>query len=143
MYVCVETVQRRATKFILNNLELDYKSRLVYLNLLQLMFWFKLADVLFTRLKISYVPFSATNTRSASSITLLHHPRSRTNLSRHFYFKRVCRLWNVLPPIDLNLFCGHSLLKTLPINILFFSLGMSMCHPSLPTFFHHHCTVKP
>ena len=143
MYVCVETVQRRATKFILNNLELDYKSRLVHLNLLQLMFWFKLADVLFTRLKISYVPFSATNTRSASSITLLHHPRSRTNLSRHFYFKRDCRLWNVLPPIDLNLCCGHSLLKTLPINILFFSLGMSMCHPSLPTFFHHHCTVKP
>ena len=58
----LETVQRCATKFILNNFELDYKSRLVHLNLLQLMFWFELADILFlvkcyknpdTRMKIS------------------------------------------------------------------------------------------
>jgi len=31
---------------------------------------------------------------------------SRTNLSRHFYFNRVCRLWNALPPIDLSFSSG-------------------------------------
>ena len=109
----LETVQRRATKFILNNFELDYKSRLVHLNLLPLMLWYELADIMLlvkciknpdSRLKISkYITCSTTNARSASFLKLSHYHHSRTNLSRHFYFNRVCRLWNALPPIDLNL----------------------------------------
>ena len=109
----LETVQRRATKFILNNSELDYKSRLVHLNIFPLMLWYELADIMLlvkciknpdSRLEISkYITFSTTNTRSASFLKLSHHHHSRTNLSRHFYFNRVCRLWNALPPIDLNL----------------------------------------
>jgi len=56
-----------------------------------------------TRLKhIGVCSFSSTKTRSPSYFKLVCH-RSRTNLSRHFYFNRVCRLWNALPPVDLNL----------------------------------------
>ena len=79
----LETVQRRATKFILNNFELDYKSRLVHLNLLPLMLWYELADIMLlvkciknpdSRLKISkYITFSTTNTRSASFLKLSHY----------------------------------------------------------------------
>ena len=35
----IERVQRRATKFILHNWESSYKSRLVALNLLLIMYW--------------------------------------------------------------------------------------------------------
>ena len=97
------------------------------------MLWYELADIMLLvkcikkpdlRLKISkFITFSTTNTRSASFLKLSHHHHSRTNLSRHFYFNRVCRLWNALPPINLNLSsntikakikttCGCSLLKT-------------------------------
>ena len=49
-----------------------------------------------------YITFSSHTTRSSSStkISLKH---CSTNRSRHFYFNRVARLWNALPPIDLSL----------------------------------------
>ena len=43
----LETVQRHATRFIPNNFELDYKSRLAHLNLLPLMLWYDLLTVCF------------------------------------------------------------------------------------------------
>ena len=33
----------------------------------------------------------------------LHHNPSNTNKQRHFYFVRICRLWNALPLIDVTL----------------------------------------
>ena len=43
----IEQLQRRATKFILNNYESDYYDRLLKLNLLPIMYTFKLADIAF------------------------------------------------------------------------------------------------
>ena len=43
----LERVQRRATKFILNNYTMDYKTRLTNLKLLPLMYVLELQDVIF------------------------------------------------------------------------------------------------
>ena len=43
----IEKIQRRATKFILNDFSSDYKSRLISLGLLPLMFLYELFDILF------------------------------------------------------------------------------------------------
>ena len=44
--IVLEHIQRRATKFILGDFSLDYKSRLIYLHLLPLMYVFELFDIL-------------------------------------------------------------------------------------------------
>ena len=43
----LECVQRRATKYILNDFSSDYRSRLLRLSLLHLMYIYKLNDILF------------------------------------------------------------------------------------------------
>ncbi len=44
----IEQIQRRATKYILNiNSSMDYKLRLIEANLLPIMFWYELQDILF------------------------------------------------------------------------------------------------
>ena len=42
----IENVQRRATKFILNDFFSDYKSRLIKLNLLPLMMYLEINDIM-------------------------------------------------------------------------------------------------
>lgn len=108
----LEKVQRRSTKFILQHTNMNYRERLKSLNLLPLMMWYELADIMFfikelknpsKRFNIhNFVNFSSTTTRS-SFHTNLRHTRSRTNSSRHFYFNRLPRLWNSLPPLDISL----------------------------------------
>ena len=48
---------------------------------------------------MNYIKFSAGSTRSSSFHKLVHPSQSK---SKHFYFNRLPRLWNSLPPIDLN-----------------------------------------
>ena len=43
----IEQLQRKATKFILNNYESDYYDCLLKLNLLSIMYTFELADIVF------------------------------------------------------------------------------------------------
>ena len=43
----VESVQRRATRFICKNSELSYRERLRKLNLLQINYWLELLDLVF------------------------------------------------------------------------------------------------
>ena len=45
--IILEKVQRRSTKFILHNTNLTYKERLQSLNLLPLMMWYEVADIMF------------------------------------------------------------------------------------------------
>lgn len=107
----LERVQRRATKYILDNYSSDYKSRLIELNLLPLMYFYELTDLMYfiNSLKNptdsfdinSYVSFSDTSTRSTMSCKL-KHATSQSTAHRHFYFNRLPRLWNSLPPFDLN-----------------------------------------
>ena len=44
--ISLECVQRRATKFVLNDYSSNYKARLISLKLLPLMYWFELQDIL-------------------------------------------------------------------------------------------------
>ena len=108
----LERVQRRATKFILNDFTSDYKTRLRSLNLLPLMMTFELQDLIFfiKAIKTSdpsfnildYVSFSTNTTRSGAGLKL-RHSTSTTNLDRHFYYNRLPRLWNSLPVIHNSL----------------------------------------
>ena len=50
----------------------------------------------------SLISFSSSDTRSASSHKMIHSISS-TNHFCHFFFNRIPRLWNALPPIDLDL----------------------------------------
>jgi len=109
----LEQLQRRATKYIyiLQDYSSDYKSRLTNLNLLPLMYVFESSDIMFFINNIknptssfnisSYISFLHSRTRSAG--LKLKHNISYTNKQRHFYFNRICRIWNSLPIINLNL----------------------------------------
>ena len=107
----LEAIQRRSTKFILNDYTFLYKSRLLSLQLLPLMMLYELNDILFfvkslkepnTSFNIhNYFTFSSNCTRSASHHKLVHK-LARTNVTKNSYFYRLPRLWNALPPIDLN-----------------------------------------
>ena len=110
----LERIQRRATKYILSDSYSDYKSRLVSLQLLPLMYWFDLQDVLFLVKCLKdesdsmniykYITFVSSSTRSSTSNKLVHN-FFRTSTTRHFYFNRGVLLWNALPStcVDLSL----------------------------------------
>ena len=105
----IEQVQRRATKFILNDYSSDYFDRLKQLNLLPLMYTFELNEIVFTLKPLKYpspsfnttgyITFTDGNTRSSSSGKMIY-VRNNNNADRHFFFNRIPRLWNALPPID-------------------------------------------
>ena len=73
---CLERVQRRATKFLLQYYSSDCKTRLLSLKLLPLMYWFELQDILFlircfkdssdNFFILNYVSFVHLNTRSTA-----------------------------------------------------------------------------
>ena len=107
----LERVQRRATKFILGDYSMDYKSRLTNLKLLPLMYIYELTDILFAikSFKTStnnfdifqHLQFNESRTRSSN--TKLCHKTSSNAISANSYFCRLPRLWNALPIIDLTL----------------------------------------
>ena len=100
----LERVRRRATKYILNDFHSSYKCRLLAL--------YRLPLIRTPRYYVCCVPhrdfdlrnfvtFSSHGTRSSSQIKLTHK-QARLNVS-WYYFNRLPRLWNSLPPIDLEL----------------------------------------
>ena len=96
----LERVQRRATKFILQNKSLDYKERLVSLLLLPINMWLECLKDPPDNFG-QYVSFCKANTRSSAKGKMEYHYK-RTSLGRHYYFNRVVRLWNALPEIELE-----------------------------------------
>ena len=141
----LERIQRRATRFILNDFSSDYHTRLISLHLLPLMYLYELLDVIFFVKCFKspdpsfpiwgHVSFSTASTRSASAAKLNHKSRSST-LSRHTYFCRLVHIWNTLPPIDLSL--SLSTIK-LQLKNIFWSHFLSHFDPSLPCAFHVLC----
>ena len=103
---CIEKVQKRATRFIINDPTLGYKERLMNLNLLPLMMYFEIADIIFMVKCIKaptpyfnisdYVTFCSENTHSSIHLKL-KHTKTKTNLLGQFYFNRIPRLWNSIP----------------------------------------------
>ena len=111
----VESLQRRATKYILNDYTLDYRSRLIRLHLLLLSMVLELNDICFfiKSLKLispnnpfnilDYTSFSHSHTRSRSFNKKLVQLIVKNHGDKQFYFIRLPYLWNSLPPIDLSL----------------------------------------
>ncbi len=83
-------------------------NRLIGPELLPLMYYFELADIMFmvNSLKNTSNRFNILNHvkihRSSDKITL-RHVRCNTQQQQHFYFNRIPRLWNKLPKIDITL----------------------------------------
>ena len=108
----LENVQRRCTKYITNDYTSDYKSRLQQINLLPLMYWYDLLDLLFfvkclktppDNFSITdHVQFISSSTRNGYNHKL-QFKYTRTSASRHFYFNRIVRLWNAMPTINTEL----------------------------------------
>ena len=103
--ILLECAQRRATNFILNHHTSNYKSQLIKLGMLPLMYVYEVADILFfyfiTSLKfinnssniLNSVSFSNNPTRSCGS--KLHNKFSSTNLinnSHPYRLPRICLL---------------------------------------------------
>lgn len=110
---CLERIQRRSTKYILNDYSTNYKSRLQTLHLLPIALWLDLHDLLFlvkclqdqeNNFEIHrYITFRTTCTRTGSTGRMLIINYTRTSAARHFYFNRIVLLWNsVQPAINLN-----------------------------------------
>ena len=129
----LENIQRRATKYILNDYVSDYKSRLISLNLLPLSMVLELNDIVFFLRSLQspsdsfdilqFVSFSNTCTRSSSGFKLKHTP-STTNYGRHFYF---VRLRNALPTPDTSLSTNVLILR---IKSLFWSHFLQNFNPN-------------
>ena len=88
------------------------------------------------RLRIfDHITFSTSRTRS-STYCKLSYKRSRTIKSRHFYFNRVCRLWNGLPPIDLS----HSIMSIKKdVKVFLWSNFINNFNSDFPCTFHFMC----
>ncbi len=109
--ITLEKVQRRASKFILQDYTSSYKERLLALDLLPISLWLELLDLLFL-VKCLLVPPDnfqildfisfVDNPTRAGSHRKLAYKFNRTSTSRHFYFNRVVRLWNSAPAINLD-----------------------------------------
>jgi len=91
----IERIQRCAIKFILNDYTSDYKTRLLKLKLLPLMFTLNINDIIFLIKSIKFpsnslnimdfVTFISGNSRLANNHKL-QHTRSSNVLSNNFYF---------------------------------------------------------
>ena len=109
----IERVQRRATKYVLNDYVSDYKTRLLKLKLLPLCTFlsFKILCLLSNHLNfLLTILISETTSPLApptqdyhQAITELLHIHHASNMNRHFFFHRIPRLWNSFPIIDLTL----------------------------------------
>ena len=141
----LEQIQRRATKYILNDFHSDYRTRLISLHFFPLMYTYELLDILFLVRSLQcpdpsfpiseFISFSSSSTRAGHSLKFIHQ-FSHTHLSNHSYFKRIVRLWNALPPIDLQLS-----LNTIKIHLKKFmwSHFLDNFDPDIPCSYHFLC----
>ena len=138
----LEKVQRRATKFILNDYKYSYKSRLLSLNLLPLMYFLELQDILFFVKCIkepsdnfNIYDYVRSRNRSVHSGKLLVN-YTRTTKTRFFYFNRIVKLWNKLPEIDLAL--SMTSIKKFIFNHLYNHFNQHFC-PDIVCTYHYVC----
>ena len=104
----IESLQRRSTKFILRNPNMNYRRRLIKLNLLPVSFWYEINDLSFFYKCINgeysfpinqYVkPKSMIReTRNSCELDMVV-PICKTKLFQNSFFNRIPKLWNMLPP---------------------------------------------
>jgi hypothetical protein len=108
----VESLQRRATKYILNNPDIDYKNRLIQCNLLPLSFRRQFLDIVFAYNSMNVLnDFKIMNHVNTVNINFSNYTRHQASLdefmleavqSQHdlygkFYCKRIVKIWNEIP----------------------------------------------
>jgi len=102
----LENIQRRA-KFI-NDFLSDYKSWLIMLDMLPLIYELELNDFVLEACSLhhfdirNWVKFSLNKTRFSCRQCMIHN-RSITLASHHSYFNHLPHLWNSIPEIDTSL----------------------------------------
>lgn len=119
----IESVQRRATKYILNDFTSPYSFRLQRLNLLPMSFHKEIIDLCFfykcmyNMYNFNIEPF-VTLYNTADSVTrrrqqgVLLQPRDfRTERGLCFYSQRIARLWNSLPDSIRNTICTNTYIR--------------------------------
>lgn len=101
----LESVQRRATKFILQDYKSSYSERLKKLNLIPISYWFEIKDIVFFykcksgifELNVEhYTNHSIHRSTRSSSVGSLRPNLCKTSLFRNSYFNRIVFLWNSL-----------------------------------------------
>ena len=107
----IESVQRRATRFICKNNELSYRERLQKLNLLPINYRLELLDLVcffkrihgLVKLNMSnFVSFNQGRTLRSTAGVYLKTPRTRTSCFGDSYFNRIVNPWNSLLDIVKN-----------------------------------------
>ncbi len=152
--VLLEKIQRRATKYILKDFVSDYKSRLIALDMLPLMVELEINDIMFfiRSLKLpgehfnilSKVSFCYNATRSGSHLRL-SHTRSTNSYANYSFFNRLPRLWNSLPPLNLD---DSARVIKRKLQSAFKRNFDSNFNPTVPCTFHfvcpcHRCSCSP
>ena len=84
-----------------------------------------------------WVKFNSSVTRSSTHLKLVH-TRTKCNLSHHYYFNRLPRLWNALPPLELSLSIDALRAKLFSI-ILFWSFFNDHFNKQNPCSLHVVC----
>ena len=142
----IEQIQRRATKFILNDYSSNYFNRLKQLNLLPLMYILELNEIYFILKSLKhpspsfnitdFISFADGNIRSSTRGKMIH-VRNNNNTSRHFFFNIIPRLWNALP-----LWTYHYLLQLIREKyIIFMDTFLSNFQYDNPCTFHFYVHV--
>ena len=101
--ITLKDVQHRATKIITNDYISNYKSRLLQLHLLPLMYQYEIKDLLFL-IKCQNQPdninihdhFNFVTLSARRNNHMLRYNYARTSITWHSFFNRVVRLWNAL-----------------------------------------------
>jgi hypothetical protein len=112
-YLCkLESTQRRATKYILNDYNMDYKTRLAHCGLMPLSLRRQFLDTVFLYNSLTHLNdmnislYMETVNMNDIGVTRLQNMydelmfksiRTKTELYSKFYTKRIINLWNSVP----------------------------------------------
>ena len=92
----IERVQRHATKYILNDFTSCYKTRLLKLNLLPLMYMFELQDLLFT------IKYDRISENGSKSHIFIYYCNMNSNLLLLNRINRLCLFPEIIIIIIMN-----------------------------------------
>ena len=124
--VLIESIQRRATKFILNDFRSDYKTRLLKLALVPLSFFKEICDLcVFYKCFHNFYDYnilsdvslyepSQHRTRLNIAPLRLRDKAFKTETAASFYTYRIEKLWNTLPPDIRRIICHNK--KIIPFK---------------------------
>jgi hypothetical protein len=130
--ILLESVQRRATKYILNDYDSDYKTRLARLDLLPISYIKEFYDLCFFYKCIHrFYDFDISHiiplpnvrrpgTRLGQDTSRLARQPIRTETAAHFFSHRIVNLWNDLPMSVRSITCTNNFFLPFKSALLIF-----------------------